>query len=85
MDEEGRPWEEIAASIAARSDPTALAHAVAGLVRVETGQRQRLLEAPTTVARLELLEALLVRESALLARHLLPFAADPRSLPLRRN
>lgn len=77
--------EEIAARIAPVDDPTLLGHVVAGLIQVELPRRQQLLEAETTEARLADLEALLARETALLARRLGPFAPDPRLLPQRRN
>jgi uncharacterized protein len=77
--------EEIAARIAPRDDPTLLAHVVAGLVQVELPRRQQLLEAATTEDRLADLDALLARETALLARRLGPYAPDPRLFTLRRN
>ncbi len=77
--------EEIAARIAPLDDPTLLGHVVAGLVQVELPRQQQLLEAETTEERLADLDALLARETALLARRLGPFAPDPRILPQRLN
>ena len=77
--------EEIAARMAPVDDPTLLGHVVAGLIQVELPRRQQLLEAETTEERLADLDALLARETVLLARRLGPFAPDPRLLPQRRN
>ncbi len=76
---------EIAARIAPSDDPTVLAHVVSGLVQADLPQRQALLEAATTEARLAGLDALLRREVALLTRRLAPYGTDARLAALRRN
>lgn len=58
-------------------DPTVLSYLLSGIVQVELPRRQALLEAETTVERLEGLVALLDREVALLARRLRHFIPDP--------
>lgn len=59
-------------------DPTVLSYLLSGIVQVELPRRQELLEAETTVDRLEGLVALLEREVTLLGRRLQFFAPDPR-------
>jgi hypothetical protein len=59
-------------------DPTVLSYLLSGIVQVELPRRQALLEAPTTVERLEGLIELLERELALLGRRLRFFSPDPR-------
>ncbi|HET7677562.1 MAG TPA: LON peptidase substrate-binding domain-containing protein [Candidatus Limnocylindrales bacterium] len=66
-------------------DPTALSYVLAGLVQIELGQRQALLEAPDTEARLRRLDSLLGREIDLLGRRLKPLVVDGRVSALRRN
>ncbi|HEX6868102.1 MAG TPA: LON peptidase substrate-binding domain-containing protein [Candidatus Limnocylindrales bacterium] len=61
-------------------DPTVLSYLLSGIVQVELPRRQELLEAETTVERLEGLIALLEREVTLLGRRLRYFAPDPKSL-----
>ena len=61
-------------------DPTVLSYLLSGIVPVELPRRQELLEADTTVERLEGLVALLEREVTLLGRRLRFFAPDPRQL-----
>jgi Lon protease-like protein len=61
-------------------DPTVLSYLLSGIVQVELPRRQALLEAETTVARLEGLVALLEREILLLSRRLRHFTPDPRLL-----
>jgi Lon protease-like protein len=61
-------------------DPTVLSYLLSGIVQVELPRRQALLEAETTVERLEGLIALLERELVLLARRLRHFSPDPRSV-----
>ncbi len=58
-------------------DPTVLAHLLSGIIQVELPRRQALLEASTTVERLEGLIALLDRELLLLGRRLRSFSPDP--------
>jgi len=61
-------------------DPTVLSHLLSGIVQAELPRRQDLLEAATTVERLERLITLLDREIALLTGRLRWFAPDPREL-----
>jgi Lon protease-like protein len=58
-------------------DPTVLSYLLSGIVQVELPRRQALLEADTTVERLEGLIALLERELVLLRRRLRYFTPDP--------
>ena len=61
-------------------DPTVLSYLLSGIVQVELPRRQALLEADTTVERLEGLIALLERELVLLGRRLRFFSPDPKIL-----
>jgi Lon protease-like protein len=61
-------------------DPTVLSYLLSGIVQAELPKRQALLEADTTVERLEGLIALLERELVLLRRRLRVFTPDPRML-----
>ena len=61
-------------------DPTVLSYLLSGIVQVELPRRQGLLEAETTVERLEALVHLLDREIMLLSGRLRLFAPDPRQL-----
>ena len=61
-------------------DPTVLSYLLSGIVQVELPRRQALLEAETTVERLEGLVDLLEREVTLLGRRLRFFSPDPRTL-----
>ncbi len=61
-------------------DPTVLSYLLSGIVQIELPRRQALLEASTTVERLEALVRLLDREVVLLAGRLRLFAPDPRLL-----
>ena len=65
-------------SLTIPDDPTVLSHLLSGIVQVELPRRQRLLEAATTVERLEQLIALLDREVLLLSRRLRLFSPDAR-------
>jgi uncharacterized protein len=58
-------------------DPTVLSYLLSGIVQVELPRRQALLEAETTVERLEGLIGLLEREVLLLGRRLRYFTPDP--------
>lgn len=69
----------------ATDDPTALSYLIIGLMQVELGARQALLETADTVTRLHGLDGLLTREIQLLSRHLKPLALDARLNVLRRN
>ncbi len=64
--------------LAIPDDPTVLSYLLSGIVQVEMPRRQALLEADTTVDRLEGLLALLERELTLLRRRLRVFTPDPR-------
>jgi Lon protease-like protein len=66
-------------ALAIPDDPTVLSYLLSGIVQVELPRRQRLLEAATTVERLEQLLLLLDREVFLLARRLRCFTPDGRS------
>ena len=61
-------------------DPTVLSYLLSGIVQVELPRRQALLEAGTTVERLDGLIALLEREVLLLSRRLRYFSPDPASI-----
>ena len=61
-------------------DPTVLSYLLSGIVQVELPRRQALLEAETTVDRLEGLIDLLEREVTLLGRRLRYFTPDPTAL-----
>jgi Lon protease-like protein len=58
-------------------DPTVLSYLLSGIVQIELPRRQALLEAETTVERLEGLVALLERELVLLTKRLRYFSPDP--------
>jgi Lon protease-like protein len=66
------------ASLAIPDDPTVLSYLLSGIVQVELPRRQRLLEASTTVERLEELLRLLDREVMLLRRRLRLFSPQSR-------
>ena len=77
----GPPHEaSVAASLAIPDDPTVLSYLLSGIVQIELPRRQRLLEAETTVERLEVLIGLLDREVFLLGRRLRIFSPDTRIL-----
>jgi Lon protease-like protein len=61
-------------------DPTVLSYLLSGIIQIELPRRQALLEASTTVERLEALVRLLDREVLLLGSRLRLFAPDPRLL-----
>jgi Lon protease-like protein len=85
-DDAGSPAEPATASLAIPDDPTVLSYLLSGIVQVELPRRQRLLEAATTVERLEALIALLDREVLLLSRRLRLFAPEARTMDgLRRS
>jgi Lon protease-like protein len=67
-------------SLAIPDDPTVLSYLLSGIIQIELPRRQRLLEAATTVERLEQLIRLLDREVFLLGRRLRSFSPDMRSL-----
>jgi Lon protease-like protein len=77
--EQGEPAPE-RAELTIPDDPTVLSHLLSGIVQVEVPRRQELLEADTSVDRLETLITLLERELLLLARRLRVFAPDLRAL-----
>ena len=66
-------------------EPTAISYVLAGLIQIELGTRQALLEAPSTEARLSQLDELLRREVGLLRRHLKPLVVDTGADAHRRN
>ena len=59
-------------------DPTVLSYLLSGIVQMELPRRQSLLEAETTVERLDGLVSLLERELVLLGHRLRYFSPDPR-------
>ncbi|HYH92474.1 MAG TPA: LON peptidase substrate-binding domain-containing protein [Candidatus Saccharimonadales bacterium] len=61
-------------------DPTVLSYLLSGIVQIELPRRQALLEAETTVERLEGLIGLLERELVLLGKRLRYFTPDPKLL-----
>ncbi len=67
-------------ALAIPDDPTVLSYLLSGIVEIELPRRQRLLEADTTVERLEELVGLLDREVFLLGRRLRSFSPDARIL-----
>jgi uncharacterized protein len=79
-DERSSSSEPASASLAIPDDPTVLSYLLSGIVQVELPRRQRLLEAATTVERLEELIALLDREVLLLSRRLRLFAPEARTM-----
>jgi len=72
------PPEGTTTSLTIPDDPTVLSYLLSGIVQVELPRRQRLLEAATTVTRLEELISLLDREVLLLSRRLRLFTIDAR-------
>jgi Lon protease-like protein len=70
--------ESGSANLAIPDDPTVLSYLLSGIVQVELPRRQRLLEASTTVERLEDLLRLLDREVILLKRRLRLFSPEAR-------
>ena len=74
----GHSAEATTTSLTIPDDPTVLSYLLSGIVQVELPRRQRLLEAATTVTRLEELISLLDREVMLLSRRLRLFSLDPR-------
>jgi Lon protease-like protein len=84
--EEGHPeTPEMGTSLSIPDDPTVLSYLLSGIVQVELPRRQRLLEAATTVERLEEVITLLDREVLLLTRRLRLFGPDPRSVDSSRR
>lgn len=74
------PDETPARDLLIPDDPTVLSYLLSGIVQVELPRRQGLLEAGTTVERLEALVRLLDREIMLLSGRLRIFSPDPRQL-----
>jgi Lon protease-like protein len=74
-----------ATSLTIPDDPTVLSYLLSGIIQVELPRRQRLLEAPTTVDRLEELVRLLDREVLLLSRRLRLFSPESRIVAIRRS
>lgn len=72
--------EPVTTSLAIPDDPTVLSYLLSGIIQVELPRRQRLLEAATTVERLEELIDLLDREVLLLSRRLRLFAPEARTI-----
>ena len=74
----GHSAEATTTNLTIPDDPTVLSYLLSGIVQVELPRRQRLLEAATTVARLEELISLLDREVMLMSRRLRLFTLDRR-------
>jgi Lon protease-like protein len=74
------PHAHTAHDLVIPDDPTVLSYLLSGIVQVELPRRQGLLEAETTVERLEALVRLLDREIMLLSGRLRLFSPDPRQL-----
>jgi hypothetical protein len=66
-------------------DPTVLSYLLSGIIQVDQPRRQALLEAETTVDRIDALLRLVDREVSLLERRLRMYSADPRLSAIRRN
>jgi Lon protease-like protein len=66
-------------------DPTVLSYLLSGIIQVDQPRRQALLEADTTVDRIDELLRLIEREITLLERRLRNYSVDPRSAAIRRN
>jgi Lon protease-like protein len=66
-------------------DPTVLSYLLSGIIQVDQPRRQALLEADTTVDRIDELLRLIDREITLLERRLRNYSVDPRSAAIRRN
>jgi hypothetical protein len=77
------PGEEV--RVAIPDDPTVLSHLLSGIIQVDQPRRQALLEADTTVDRIEELLRLIEREITLLERRLRNYSVDPRIAATRRN
>jgi Lon protease-like protein len=71
--------------LAVPDDPSTLGYVLGGLVHIDLGTRQALLEAPDAASRLRLLDTVLAREIQFLSRRLKPLAIDPRLAALRLN
>jgi len=71
--------------VAIPDDPTLLSYLLSGIIQVDQPSRQALLEADTTVDRIEELLRLIDREITLLERRLRNYSVDPRSVAIRRN
>jgi hypothetical protein len=85
MTERDARLEAAARRLVIPEDPTILSYLLSGIIQVDPGHRQRLLESATTLERLRLLDALLDRELWLLRRRLRHFTPDDRHAPVRRN
>jgi uncharacterized protein len=66
-------------------DPTVLSYLLSGIIQVDQPRRQALLEAGTTVDRIDELLRLIEREISLLERRLRNYSVDPRTAAMRRN
>ena len=79
-DEDDDEQEISAADLVIPDDPTVLSYLLSGIVSIELPRRQALLEAETTVSRLEGLIRILDRETLLLGQRLRLFTPDLRVL-----
>jgi len=78
--EPATPLSERRRDLVIPDDPTVLSYLLSGIVQLELPRRQALLEAATTVTRLEALIRLLDREVILLGQRLRLFSPDARSM-----
>ena len=83
-DADGGPTE-LAAALTIPDDPSQLSFLLTGIVQVEPGRRQELLEAGSAEERLRELDMLLDRELVLLGSRLAPFLPDRRALAASAN
>jgi len=79
-DDDDDDAEVSAADLVIPDDPTVLSYLLSGIVSIELPRRQALLEAETTVSRLEGLIRILDREILLLGQRLRMFTPDARVL-----
>jgi len=79
-DDDDEDDEVSAADLVIPDDPTVLSYLLSGIVSIELPRRQALLEAETTVSRLEGLIRILDREILLLGQRLRMFTPDARVL-----
>ena len=75
----------LAAALTIPDDPSQLSFLLTGIVQVEPGRRQELLEAGSAEERLRELDRLLDRELMLLGSRLAPFLPDRRALAASDN
>ena len=77
------PGDEVRVTIP--DDPTILSYLLSGIIQVDQPRRQALLEASTTVERIDELLRLIEREITLLEHRLRNYSVDPHLAATRRN